>query len=84
MSSSSQVSFTVLCAVGGHRNKPTDPAAHDRPDVELYGPVFPQCQAGSGRTLFYKNQLMYSTLNWSHITQGILQFVIKNKHYDVD
>ena len=29
--------------------------ADDGPDVVLYGPVFSQCQAGSGRTLFYKN-----------------------------
>lgn len=38
MSSSSQVSYTVLSAVGGHRNKPNDPSAvgaDDRPDVEL-------------------------------------------------
>ncbi len=58
MSSSSRVSYTALSAVGGHRNKPNDPSAvsaDDRPDVELYGPVFSQCQAGSGKTLFYKN-----------------------------
>lgn len=58
MSSSSRVSCTALSAVGGHRNKPSDPSAvsaDDRPDVELYGPVFSQCQADSGRTLFYKN-----------------------------
>ena len=58
MLSSSQVSDTVLSAAGGHSNKPSDPSevsADDRPDVELYGPVFSQCQAGSCRTLFYKN-----------------------------
>lgn len=58
MSSSSQVSYAALSAVGGHRNKPSDPSAvsaHDKPDVELYGPVFSQCQAGSGKTLFYKD-----------------------------
>lgn len=44
--SSSQVSDTVPPAVGGHHNKPNDPSAvsaDDRPDVELYGPVFSQC-----------------------------------------
>lgn len=56
----SLVSDTVLPAVGGHRNKPNDPltvSTDESPDVELpvYGPVFSQCRAGSGRTLFYKN-----------------------------
>lgn len=58
MPSSSRVSRAAPSAVGGYRNKPDDPSAvsaDDRPDVELYGPVFSQCQADSGRTVFYLN-----------------------------
>lgn len=87
MSSSSQVSYTVLSAVGGHRNKPNDPSAvsaHDRPDVELYRPVFSQCQAGSGRTLFFKNpvNVHYIELEPNHRRNPAV--VVKNTHYDAD
>lgn len=48
-----------LSAAGGRRDEPSDPflaaGADDGPDVELYVPVFCQCQAGSCRTLSYKN-----------------------------
>lgn len=72
MSSSSQVSDTALSAVGAHQNEPNDPSAvgaDDRPDVELYGPVFSQCQAGFSRTLFYKNpvNVKHADLEPNHI-----------------
>lgn len=77
-----------LSAVGGHRNKPNDPSAvstDDRPDVELYGPVFSQRQAGSDRTLFYKNpvNVKYNELEPKE-GRRIPAVVVKNTYYDVD
>lgn len=87
MSSSSQVSDTVLSAVGGHRNKPNDPSAvsaDDGPDVELYGPVFSQCQAGSGRTLFYKNPVSVKHVDLEPKHIRTLTAVVENTYHGVD
>lgn len=87
MPSSSRVSYTALSAVGGHRNKPNDPSAvsaDDRPDVGLYGPVFCQCQAGSGRTVFYKNPVNAKHIELEPNHRRNPAVVVKNPYYDVD
>lgn len=79
MLSSSQVSDTVLPVAGGHHNKLSDPSAvsaNDGPDVELYGSVFPQCQAESGKKLFYKNPVNVKNIELGSVSVDTMIIVI--------